>query len=291
MIREKEILSKVEIEKEQLLKRQDEVVANAIQAQASGFHSSQKKEIEEETARLKQLFEDEYNLQLAVVKHQQIQKLKEIHEKINDVKASVDIYGRVADDIRNLQLQSKDLHAQSAALLVLDNQLQTSKPLGTVISSMKSLCKSNPLIGASLDSLSHDSIKNGIPTTPELKNRFKVVRKEVRKASLIPEFAPNFLGHAIGSALAKISWTPTVDAKLDTNNPDIEDRLASIGYHLDMNELDQALNECKAIEGYPRLLMQDWESSLKQRYAAEQVLSVLKSELALKHKQFSNSVQ
>ena len=117
------------------------------------------------------------------------------------------------------------------------------------------------------------------------------MRKEVRKASLIPEFAPNFLGHAIGSALAKISWTPTVDAKLDTNNPDIEDRLASIGYHLDMNELDQALNECKAIEGYPRLLMQDWESSLKQRYAAEQVLSVLKSELALKHKQFSNSVQ
>lgn len=41
----------------------------------------------------------------------------------------------------------------------------------------------------------------------------KVVRKEVRKANLIPEVAPKFLGQAVGRILASVTWTPEGNVK------------------------------------------------------------------------------
>ena len=199
MQREKDITQKFDEEKDQVLKHQDEVVANAIQAQASGFHTSQLKQLEEETSRLKQIFEDEYNLKLALANHQNVQKTKQLIEDVEGIRTNVSSFQNIADELRENQLKSRELHSQSAALLGLENKLKSSEPLDHVVSALRARCKTNEVVVAALDSLQGVSV--GIPTGPELKNRFKVVRKEVRKASLIPEFAPNFLGQAIGLRL------------------------------------------------------------------------------------------
>lgn len=290
VVHEKELMAAVNHDLADISRIKEEAVANAVQAQAAGFHLSVQKQLSEERESMHQQFEDHYNAQLATMKHAQVQELVRITDDLQAVRADVDSFESVVDTVNANQKASRELHLQTAAILALQDVLATSTPLGPVVPALKKRCADNELIVSALDTLSAHGQRMGIPTAAELRLRFKVVRKEVRKASLIPEFAPNFLGQAVGSALAAISWRPAEGSKVDRSTiggNDVEDQLASVAYYLDLNDLPSALKEANHIKGYPRMLMADWESAAKDRMAADQVVSVLKSEMALKHQQMS----
>jgi MICOS complex subunit MIC60 len=235
-------------------------------------------------------FEDSYNAQAALLKHAQVQELVRVTDALEQVKADVASFEGIVDTVNANQKAARELHLQTAAILALQELLAGSSPLGDVVPALKKRLSANELVVRTLDTLSARGLSTGIATSAELRLRFKVVRKEVRKASLIPEFAPNFLGQAVGSALASISWRPADGSKVDKttiNSGDIEDQLASVAYYLDLSDLPAAVKECDNIKGYPRLLMADWEAAVKDRMAADLAVSVLKSEMSLKHQQMS----
>lgn len=276
----------MEDEKINLIKIKEEAVTNAIQAQAAGFHISVQKQLDIERKELEKLFSDEYSSKLAIMEHAHVHQLVTLSDEIEKVKTQVNSFDNVINIVNSNQLESRQLHTQTATLLGLQDVLTTSNPLNNVVLTLKRVCKDNELITQLLNTLSNKSLTNGVSTIPDLRARFKVVRKEVRKASLIPDFAPNFLGQAVGSVLASISWSPSENSKIDpkdiTSN-DVEDRLAAIAYYLEINDLNNALNECNNINGYPKTLMNDWEEAVKERLVADQIVKIIKSELSLKH--------
>lgn len=66
---------------------------------------------------------------------------------------------------------------------------------------------------SAVNALPESIATDGVATIAELRSRFKIVRKEVRKASLIPEVVPKFLGQAVGQVLASVSWVPEGNVK------------------------------------------------------------------------------
>ena len=288
--REKQLMTSVSHDMADVTKLKEDAVSNAIQAQAAGFHLSVQKQLDAEREVMQKEFEDHFNAQVAMMKHAQVHELVRVTDALQEVKADVASFEGVVDTVNANQKAARELHLQTAAILALQDLLVTSTPLGKVVPALKKRCGSNELVVSALDTLSERGLNSGIATAAELRLRFKVVRKEVRKASLIPEFAPNFLGQAVGSALASISWSPAEGSKVDKSTiggGDIEDQLATVAYYLDLNDLPSAIKECVSIKGYPRMLMADWEGAAKDRMAADQVVSMLKSEMALKHQQMS----
>ena len=286
--REKDILERVAVDNESMNKNIETAVASAVLAQATGFHASQQTQLDDQRQMMAKAFEEEYTAQLALVKHGQVQELLKVEEEIDQLKSQLAVYQQVVDDVSTARETCKKLHAQSAAVLCMDDVLHTSKPLSNCIESIKQACVGEELIMNAINTIPSRGAQKGIPTLPELRVRFKVVRKEVRKASLIPEYAPNFLGQMVGSVLASVSWSPGEDTKIDHTtvaDKDIEDHLASISYHLDGGDLVQALHEVNHIQGYPRMLINDWETCLTDRIITEQAVSIIKSNIVLKHQQ------
>lgn len=287
--REKAVLANLEAEMDEARRGKEEAVASAVQAQAAGFHTSVQKQLEEEREVLRKQFEEEFGSQLAIMKHAHVQELVKVTDELDRIKSEVASFQNIVDTVNENQVSSRELHTMTAGVLALQDILQTSSTLRDVIPALKKTCGNNTLIMSTLNGLSARALNNGVATSPELRMRFKVVRKEVRKASLIPEFAPNFLGQAVGSALASISWTPSEGSKVESagDGADVEEKLAAVSYHLDMNDLSGALRECNKITGYPRTLMTDWEACVRDRLVADQAVTVLKSELALQHSQMA----
>lgn len=291
--REKDVTAKYLAEKAAMEKKHEESVASAVKAQAAGFHESQVKQLEEETEKLKQAFTDEYNLQLSLMKNDQVKQLVRISDDMELIKAEIAEYRKVVDSITQVQRQTRDLNAESAAILGLEAALSTSTPLYSVVDALKKSYSDNELLVAALSAIPTQGLKQGIPTLPELKLRFKVVRKEVRRASLIPDNVPNFLGQVVGTALASIPWSPTESEKVDptasAEDKDVEDHLASIAYYLEGGRMDEALKVAENISGYPRMLMQDWENGARNRMFADKVVQVLKSYSALKYQRLAKA--
>lgn len=283
---EKELLTKMNEEKEALLKRHDDAILAAIQAQAAGFHLSQQKQLEEETEKIRKSYDEEFNYHLALIRHEQVKRLVNILDDIERSNASIRAFEHVAEDVLNTKQRSKELHAQSAMLLALETQMESREPLFRIVQKAKTSCGSNALVSAILAAIPVPVLHNGVPTLEDLRIRFRVVRKEVRKASLVPEYAPNFLGQLVGNALASISWSPAEGDRVsdDTAAPsDIEDHLATIAFHLDGGNLEKALKECDHIKNYPRTLMQDWEKEVKNRMIMNDFVHALKAEMMVQH--------
>merc|ERR1711871_1671459 len=114
----------------------------------------------------------------------------------------------------------------------------------------------------------HNGARVGIPTVADLRARFKVVRKEVLKAALIPENSHNFVGHMVGEALAKLNTSVLEAVKVpaaDEADKGVNDHLENISQCLDASDLKGALVAADQIDGYSRSLMRDWEAHVGDR--------------------------
>jgi hypothetical protein len=92
--------------------------------------------------------------------------------------------------------------------------------------------------------LPKEALSQGVPSLEELTLRFAVVREEVRKANLAPEGLPAVVSQAIGSAMAKVYWTPSGPVQGDG----AEEILSRAAHRLDNRDLQGSLSELKALE-------------------------------------------
>jgi mitofilin len=83
--------------------------------------------------------------------------------------------------------------------------------------------------------------------------------------------------------LSFVSIKPTGNVQGDS----VEAALSRIDYHLERNELNEALKETQSIRGYPRTLMSDWERMAHDRLVVDQAIRSLKAVSALRHLEIS----
>ena len=144
---------------------------------------------------------------------------------------------------------------------------------------MKEACNDDPLFTSVLSSLRSEALTDGIPTLPELRLRFKVVRNEVRKVALAPEAAPKLVGQIVGNVLAAVSFAPKGYVK----GEGVEEALARATYLLEQEDLQGAVKEISNLDGYAKKLVADWKQSANDRLNAEEAVKVLRAGTAVRH--------
>ena len=223
--------------------------------------------------------EEDANIQVAQIKRDTAAKLLEHQNTVSKVETQLADINNVIDGRETLRMLSNSLHKQSAALLAFENALVGSSSLKNEIKAMKQACNDDPLFTSVLSSIRSEAISDGIPTLPELRLRFKVVRNEVRKVALAPEAAPKLVGQIVGNVLAAVSFAPKGYVK----GEGVEEALARATYLLEQEDLQGAVKEISHLDGYANKLVSDWKQSANDRLNAEEAVKVLRAGTAVRH--------
>lgn len=255
----------------------------ALIEQADKFNRNMKEEIQKSKEKIEQDLTDDYLLAIARLKEGNVKHLLEVQK---DVAAATEALAAInhAVDLRaareNLSVQA---HKISAAVLLLENSMHSSLPLSTELTHLSNVSAQDDLIKAVVNVIPKRAFEVGVNTIPELLDRFSVVKEEVRKAALAPQEAPVLFGQMVGNVLACVTMEPKGNVEGDS----VEAALARATYFMEKNNLVLAMKEINSIEGYPRKLLQDWESLARDRLIVDQAAKILRAEAALRHRQIT----
>ena len=130
--------------------------------------------------------------------------------QLSALQGEISAFHVAADAMENTTHAAAKQHLNSAAILALEGALTTSRPFQAELAAARATAakEDDALINAIVDSIPANVPSTGAPTLPELRARFAVVRKEVRKAAFAPTQAPTMIGQLIGSTLAMVAPAP-----------------------------------------------------------------------------------
>lgn len=256
---------------------------NALIELGEKFNKNLRDEIDKTTNKVQQDLQDDYLLALARLREEHVKYLIRVEKDIAASNESLSEINAVIEAKTNNKLLSTYVHNISAAVLVAENGMHTSEPLRGHLQALAKCASDDETIKVVLKAIPPAAYTDGICTVPQLLERFAVVRDEVRKAALAPEAAPMLIGQIIGNMLAYITLEPSGNVSGDS----IEAILARATYHMERNELFEAIREIEGVKGYPRKLMADWESLARDRLIINDLALVLRAQASLRHKQLS----
>jgi ribosomal protein S6 len=174
---------------------------DTIRAQAEGFHSTMKKELSEQSAKIHTELQDDLNHQVAVLRKDQVKELLDLQPEIQSVVTQLGAVKLAADRTAEAIKQTIDIHQLSAAVLSLELALTSPTHyeeddhfIAQHFAEVRKACHGDAVVKAVLDSLPPRVVATGAFNLPELQVRFNVMREEVRKTSLTPEAAPKMIG-------------------------------------------------------------------------------------------------
>lgn len=295
--RECDLNQKADAKVEEITKKYQDELNATIKAQAEGFQATLQKELENQAKKIHTELQDQLNHQVALLRKSHSDTLMSIQPKIESLQSDLKKYDEVIDSTRDAVQYTLQSHAVSSAVLALELILSNpsvtpsattksnnqNSSIATKLNNLKGLCKDDTLVTNLLDSLPVRVKSQGALTLPELQVRFQVMRDEVRKAALAPEAAPKMIGQLVGTLLASISSAP----KGLVTGQGTEEVLARASYYLDRGKIKEALKELDSVQGYSKVLMEDWKDYAKERLIVDQALRALKADSIVRHKSFS----
>ena len=277
--RENELFAEASRRSQDVILKQEESSNRTLRAQAEGFKSVLDDALKKQEAQLRAELTEEMNHSLALVREGHVQQMLKVQQDMASLQADIAAFHAAADALSNNKARTVNLHKQAAAVLNLESALRTSAPLSSALNAVRDASNGDALVMALLDSIPAAAARSGLPTLPELKARFAVVRGEVRKVALQPEGLPAVIGSVVGSGLANLYWAPTGPVKGDG----VEEILARAAHELELGRLPEALNEIKDIrQPDMQALMKDWLELAKARLASDQAAVALRSHAIVK---------
>ena len=280
---EKNLRHESSAEVEKLHIAQESRVHNALTQQEHELTSKFESDLNKETALLAKNLDEQHTLEVAMMKENHVKQMLETQQAIKATNSEISALTKVVDSEFGKVTVSASTHALAAAVLLAEDALVRSAPAGKAIDALKKLAAPEPLVAAVVNTLPSYAAKKGVPVLDDIKIRFIVVREEARKAALAPEGTNPILSQMIGNFLSFVSIKPTGNVQGDS----VEAALSRIDYHLERNELNEALKETQSIRGYPRTLMSDWERMAHDRLVVDQAIRSLKAVSALRHLEIS----
>ena len=254
-------------------------VKDALRAQEDQLRhtlSNEKKTFENE---LREELAAETTMEKAMLAQQHLNEIVALKKSIEDVRMEVSVFHNVASDIVNSKKHSSRIHEESAAVLALESKLSTSAAAQKEIEAFKKISTADSVIVSLLDAIPTSARTQGVPTLADLRVRFVVVKEEARKAALAPQNVPKMVGQIIGSALAALSWE--AQGNVEGNSP--EAILTRVSFYLDQGKLTSAIAEINQLSGYPRIIVQDWETAARNRVVTDNAINGLKAAVSLNH--------
>lgn len=151
------------------------------------------------------------------------------------------------------------------------------RPFIHELAAVKELAAGDPVVNAAIASISPSAYQRGVPTMPQLIDRFRRVASEVRKASLLPEDA-GIASHAASWALSQLLFKK----KGMTAGDDVESVLTRAGTLLEEGDLDGAAREMNGLEGWAKKLSTDWIAEARRVLEVRQAMDIIATEARLR---------
>jgi len=288
---------------------QEELSAKLLREKNAETWEEANKKIQEKEAALQQLVDNARKIQKEehdeAMKHFQEITTAEIHtevakeftekyeqftaamndqlaEKVSTVEALTE---RLAEVEKALQatLDSKAgslrAHRLSAAALALAEKLETSSSAVAEIDALQVAAgNTDGVIATALATLP----TRGVPTLSELQARFVSASKEAREAALVPSGRTGLEGQIVGKVFATLKYEPNPnEAAPEADKDSAEYVLVRAKKHVELGELDKAVEQVEKLKGQARFTLKDWKTDALQRIAVEKALRVIKMECAL----------
>ncbi|EFC50575.1 predicted protein [Naegleria gruberi] len=205
-----------------------------------------------------------------------LDRSKHVQELTNKVYAMEETFKVASANFSN----NIDLQNLTAAVLALQDTLQTNAPFKPEVDTLKRLSDNDEFLKAALESIPKSITESGVLKLDDLTSRFKIVKKKAIEASLIPEETG-----LMGLLLAKTLSVGVVAEEGFVDGDSLPAILSRAEFYLKQKRLTDAVNEinkayCVAPKNVTQVI-EDWATEARNRLLVEQVLETMSSHLVI----------
>lgn len=266
------------------------IVDNSLKIQEQQFNE-EKESFEKKTEEaISAKYEELFGKSMAETKQNFAQKMEQKAQQIQALSKKLADLEFALQNTRSYQTGSVQAHRMSAAALSLIDKLESSKPAGAAVAALRAVAEDNAVIVSALDALPTSAASSGIATLQELQTRFEEqVHKKCRQAALVPAGQQGLEGQLLGMVFSTLKFPPGPDDAAPESEKDAaEFVLARARRHLQLGELERAVEQMEKLTGQPGFVAKDWTQKAKDRVAVEKALKVIRLECALANESMSN---
>ena len=263
----------------------ESVVNAAASAQKAEYEEALKTNTELLKAELGAKYEAEFGTKLAEEKAALVSELQKKVASIEQMSQRLVNAEQNLKISRNFESDSQRAHRVSAAALALAEKMASSEGALEEYAALKAAATESGVIASALEQVP-PSVKNGIPTLPELQASFNDVYQIGREAAYVPAGRSGIGAQIAGKIFATVTTSPSTDVA-----PPADDEAKIADYTLArakqlilVGDLESAVVELEKLKGQTAFTMKDWKTSAMDRIAVEKALKVIKMECALLNK-------
>jgi hypothetical protein len=214
---------------------------------------------------------------------QKVQQMEALTKKLSDLEFAL-------ASSKDFQSGSVHAHRMSAAAMALIDSLEASKPAGAAVAALKAVAENNAVVISALEALPSSVASSGVSTLQELQAGFEErVHSKCRRAAMVPAGQQGLEGQLLGMAFATLKYPPSPDDPAPEAEKDATEYvLARARRHVQLGELEQAVQQMDKLTGQALFTARDWTQRAKERVAVEKALKVIRMESALANESMSN---
>jgi len=265
-----------EAERRRLAQLYEERLKNEVQRSTELTEQRLKNELAEQAIEMKRDFVAQIKTLVESEREGRLSKLSDLSNNVDNLTQLTSNWNGVID--ANLATQKLQVAVDAVRSALAQSAASDARPKAFVreMAALKLVAEGDPVVDAAIASVNPAAYQKGIPSQPQLIDRFRRVANEVRKASLLPENA-GVASHAASLLLSKVLFKkhgqPT--------GTDVESILTRTETLLEEGDLDSAAREMNTLQGWAKVLSQDWLGDVRKVLEVRQALDVIETEARL----------
>jgi MICOS complex subunit MIC60 len=265
-----------EAERTRLQHVYDEKVKTEVQRSTELADQRLKNQLAEQAIELKREFTKQIQSLVESERDGRLSKLTDLSTNVDSLTELTSNWNGVIDS--NLATQKLQVAVDAVRSALSSSAASDAKPRAFVreMAALKLCAEGDPIVDAAIASINPSAYQRGIPSQPQLIDRFRRVASEVRKASLLPEnagLASHFASLVLSNVMFKKAGQPT--------GSDVESILTRTESMLEEGDLDGAAREMNTLDGWAKVLSRDWLGDVRRVLEVRQALEVVETEARL----------
>jgi MICOS complex subunit MIC60 len=265
-----------EAERARIAELYDEKLKNEVKRSAEVAEQRLRNQMAEQAIEMKKKFVDDIKSLVEAERDGRLSKLTDLTTNVDDLTQLTSNWNGVIDS--NLATQKLQVAVDSVRSALARSNWNETKPQPFVreMAALKLVADGDGIVDAAIASVNPLAYQRGIPSQPQLIDRFRRVASEVRKASLLPEDA-GIASHAASFILSNVMFKKQGQPQ----GSDVESILTRTETLLEEGDLDGAAREMNGLQGWAKVLSRDWLGDVRKVLEVRQALDVIETEARL----------
>lgn len=265
-----------ESERAKLAQSYEERLKNEVDRSTAVAEQRLKNQLAEQALELKRSFAGEIQGLVEQERGGRLSKLADLSTNVDSLTQLTSNWNGVIDS--NLATQKLQVAVDSVRAALSASSYSETKPQPFVreMAALKLVADGDPIVDAAIASINPSAYQRGIPSQPQLVDRFRRVAGEVRKASLLPEDA-GIASHAASFLLSNVMFKKHGQPQ----GEDVESILTRTESLLEEGNIDGAARELNGLKGWGKILSQDLLGDMRKVLEVRQALEVIEAEARL----------